>query len=102
MDRYSSHDSFRKWLYDLIIVFQSLDDKTPQGTAILLCDDHIRSHVYQPSGKVTSISSFQCGIRKTFTGSVRRDKVLQYIKPLLKVGKNRVFDDLTHRSLKVF
>src|SRR5690606_15249328 len=42
----------------------------------------------------TSIRSFECRIRKSFSGTVSRNKILKNRKSLLKVGDNRVFDNV--------
>src|SRR5690606_19305833 len=102
MDRDSTYNPLRKRFYDLIIVFQWLNNKASQCTAILLGYNHVLRHVYQPSGQVSRIRSFQSRIGKSLTGTVGRNKALQYIETFLKVGKNRGFDDSADRTLKVF
>ena len=51
-------------------------------------------NVNKTTSQVTSIGSLHSGIRKTLTGTMRSDKVLQHRHTLLKVRKDRVLNDL--------
>ena len=94
MYRYTTQDTLIERRDDLIAILQSCANQTAQCTTILLSNDHIMRNVYKTTGEVTSIGCLHCGISKTFTGTVRSDKVLQHRHTLLKVGKDRVFNDL--------
>ena len=52
-------------------------------------------HVDKTTGKITGIGGLKGGIGKTFTCTVRGDKVFEHGKTFLEVCKNRVLDDLT-------
>ncbi len=51
-------------------------------------------HIDKTACKVTGIGSLQGRIGKTLTRTVRRDEVLEHRHSLLKVGDNRVLDNL--------
>ncbi len=95
MNGNTSEDTFGKRSHNLFIVLDLSAYKTAQSATILLIDDHVMSHVDKTTGKISSVGGLQCGIRKTLTGTVGRDEVLKHRQTLLKVGKNRVLDDLT-------
>ncbi len=51
-------------------------------------------HIDETTGKITGVGGLKSGIRKTLTGTVGGDEVLEHRKTLLEVCKNRVLDDL--------
>ena len=58
-------------------------------------DNDIVGYIDQTTGQITGVGCLQCRIGKTFTSTVRRDKVFQHGKSLFEVCQNRVLDDLT-------
>ena len=63
------------------------------GTAIVLGDDQILRHIDQTTRQVTGVRGFQRGIGQTFTRTVRRDEVLQYVQTFAEVRGDRRLDD---------
>src|SRR3990167_3137847 len=63
------------------------------GAAIDCGNHQILRYVYQTTSQVTGVSSFQRGIRKTLTSTVRRDEVLQNRQTFAEVRGDRRFDD---------
>ncbi|MPM05096.1 hypothetical protein SDC9_51380 [bioreactor metagenome] len=93
--RNTTQYSFIQGRNHFLVIFHFCRYQTTQGSAVIFGDNHILRHVNQTTGKVTGISRFQSRIRQTFTGTVGRDKVLQYRQTFFKVRQNRVFNNLT-------
>ncbi len=93
--RYAASDALLQGFNNFFVLAQSLDFQTAKRSAVVLVHDDVLSHVVETTGQVTRVSRLQGRIRKTLTGTVRRNEVLQDGQTLLKVGDNRVFDNLT-------
>ncbi len=63
----------------------------------MLVDDDILGNVYEAAGEITRVRGLQSGIRQTFTGAVRGDKVLLRRKPFAEIRANRHWDDAPGR-----
>ena len=94
VNRYTSEDTLLEGSNHLVVVLELGADKTTQSSAILLANDDVVSNVDQTTGEVTGIGRLEGGIGQTLTGTVRRDKVLEGRHAFLKVGDNRVLDNL--------
>ncbi len=72
------------------------------GTTVVFSDNQILSDIHQAASQITGVRCFQCGISKTFTRTVSRDEVLQYVQTFTEVSGNRRLDDraiwLGHQS----
>ena len=64
-----------------------------QGAAVIFSDDQVLRDVNQTTSQVTGVRRFQCGIRQTFTRTVRGDEVLEYVQTFTEVRGDRRFDD---------
>ena len=64
-----------------------------EGATIVFGYNQILCHVNQTTGQVTGVRGFQCGIRQTFTRTVRGDEVLEYVQTFTEVRGDRRFDD---------
>ncbi|VGQ01030.1 hypothetical protein SB00610_04939 [Klebsiella quasipneumoniae subsp. similipneumoniae] len=64
-----------------------------QGAAVVFSDDQVLGNVDQTTSQVTGVRCFQCGIRQTFTRTVRGDEVLEYVQTFTEVRGDRRFDD---------
>src|SRR5687768_14369056 len=94
MQRYTTGNSVCQWFNDVLIIFQCSSSNTTQCTTIFFSNNYILGYIHQTTSQVTGISCFKSGIRQTFTGTVGRDKVIQYIQSTFKVGKNWILNDL--------
>ena len=92
---YTSQDTFVQRSDGFIVVLQSRTNQPAECAAVFFIDNHIVRHVHQTTGEVSGIRRLQSGIGKTLTGTMGGDEVLQHRQTFLKVGKNRVLDDLT-------
>ena len=92
--RSTAEDTFAETLYNLILVLDGGCDKSAERTAVFFCNDHVVRHVHQTPCQVTCIGGLEGGIGKTFTCTVRGDEVLEHRHTFLKVGDDRVLDDL--------
>ena len=63
--------------------------------AVYLTDNQILRYVNQTTGQVTGVRCTQSRIGQTFTGTVSRDEVLQYVQTFTEVGLNRQLDGVT-------
>ena len=72
---------------------QRSHDQAVFRATIVLGNHQILRHVNQTTGQVTGVSGFQCGIRQTFTSTVSRGEVLQYVQTFTEVRYDRRFDD---------
>lgn len=57
---------------------------TFEGATIVFGDDQILRNVNQTTRQITGVRRFQCGIRQTFTRTVRGDEVLSTFRPSRK------------------
>ena len=94
MYRYTTKNTFIQRSNDFIIILQVCTNQSTECPAVFFINNHVMRYVYQTTSQISRISRLQCRIRQTFTGTVGRDKVLQHRKPLLKVWKNGVFNNL--------
>ena len=62
---------------------------------VCLTNDQLLRYVNQTSGQVTRVSGTKSGIGHTFTCSMSRHEVLQYVKTFTEVGCNRQLDGMT-------
>jgi hypothetical protein len=66
----------------------SAEVSIPRKRITIFFHDHdILRYIYQTTSQVTRIGCFQGRIGQTFTGTVSRDKVLQYGKPSTKLER---------------
>src|SRR5690606_22692724 len=72
---------------------QRLQGVTLGGAAVVLGDDEVLRNVDQTAGQVTRVGSLKSRIGQTFTRTVSRDEVLQYVQPFTEVRCNRRFDN---------
>src|SRR5690606_37645619 len=63
------------------------------GATVVDLDHEILGNIHQAACQVSGVGGFQRGIGQTFTCTVRRDEVLQYVQAFAEVGGNRRFDD---------
>src|SRR5690606_22181165 len=86
---------------DVFVVLKRCYLQTTQCSAIFLGNNEVVRNVNKTTCQVSCIGCFQRRIGKTFTSTVSRDEVLQYVETFLEIGKNRVFDDRPNRTGKV-
>ena len=63
--------------------------------AIDFRNDKILGDIDKPTRQVPGVRGLQRGIGQTFTGAMRRDEVLQYIKTFTEIRRDRGLDDRT-------
>ncbi len=98
MDGSTSENPLAEGLDDLVLALDCSGDESPERAAVLLVDDDVVGDIDKTTGKVTCVSGLQRRVGKTLTRTVRRDEVFEHRHSLLKVGGNRVLDNL--RSLR--
>ena len=64
-----------------------------QSATIVFSHHQILRDVNQTTSQITGVRCFQCGIRQTFTRTVSRDEVLEYVQTFTEVRGDRRFDD---------
>src|SRR5690606_9123772 len=69
------------------------DQQTLIGATVYLGHNQILSHVDQTPCQVSGVRRLQGGIRQTFTRTVSRDEVLQYVQTFAEVRGDRRLDD---------
>src|SRR5690606_9519284 len=94
VQRSTTFNPVRQRFNDVFIIFQRVCSNTTQCSAIFFSYHHILCNVNETTCEVTGIGSLKGRIRKTFTRTVGRDEVIQYVQSTLEVGKDRVFNDL--------
>ena len=85
---------FSEGFHDFILALDGSGDKSSECAAVLFVDDHVMGYIHETAGQITSIGCLQGRIGKTFTCTVGADEVLQHGHPFLKVGDDRVLDNL--------
>ncbi len=90
----ASEDAFAEALDHLILILDGGGDEAAERAAILFGDDHVVRYVHQTPCQVTCVSGLEGGIGQTFTCAVRGDEVFEHRHAFLKVGDDRVLDDL--------
>jgi len=63
-----------------------------------LGNDQVLGNVNKTTRQVTGVGRLQCGISQSLSGTVSRDKVLQYVKALTEVSCNR---RLNNRAIRL-
>ena len=75
---------------------------TFQRAAIVFSNNQVLRDVNQTTSQITGVRCFQCGIRQTFTSTVSRDEVLEYVQTFTEVRGDWRFDDgaiwLSHQT----
>ncbi len=75
----------------------TLDNRGHQDTfvrtTVIFGHYQILRDVNQTTSQVTGVRGFQCGIRQTFTRTVRGDEVLEYVQTFTEVRGDWRFDD---------
>ena len=94
VQRRTANDAVANAFGDFVVLAKWGSYHTAQGQAIFFCDDDVLSDVHETTGQVTRIRCLQGRIRQTLTGTVRRNEVLEDGKSFLKVGEDRVLDDV--------
>ena len=94
VQRCTADDAVANAFGDFVVLAKWGSHHTAQRQAIFFCDDYVLSDVHETTGQVTRIRCLQGRIRKTLTGTVRRNKVLEDRKSFLKVGEDWVFNDV--------
>ena len=95
VDRGTSENPLTEGLDDLILVLDSGGDKAPEGAAVLFRDDDVVRDIDKTAGEVTCVSGLKSGISQTLTCTVGGDEVLEHRHSLLKVGDDRVLNNLS-------
>ncbi len=95
---YTSQYSFIQRRNDFFVIFNRSNTNTSQRAAIFFGNSDVIGNINQTTGQVTGICRFQSRIRQTFTGTMGRDKILQYRQTFFKVSQNRVFNNLSSGS----
>ena len=80
-------------LFHVAAFDQRSHDYAFQSAAIVFGDHQVLRYVYQTTSQVTGVRCLQCGIRQTFTRTVSRDEVLQYVQTFTEVRGDWGFDD---------
>src|SRR6516164_10317047 len=69
-ERNSAQNTISEWLNDFSAFHERSDFDTIHGTTIVFANDGVLGHIYEPTGKVTSVGGLESRIRKTLTGTV--------------------------------
>ncbi len=94
VDAHTAYDTFAERGHHFVVGLDLAAYEAAESAAVFLVDDHVVGHVDRTAGEITGVGGLQSGISQTFSGTVGGDEVLKHGEALLKVGKNRVFDDL--------
>ncbi len=86
-------DTLPQRLNDVTTLNQRRHPQAISGTTIIFSNHQILSNIDKTSCQVTRVCSFKCGISQTFTSTVSRDEVLQYVKTFTEVSSNRSFNN---------
>ena len=90
----TSEYALRQGRDNLITILQGCAYKTAQCATVLLVDDNVVRDVNKTTSEVTRIGSLHGGVGKTLSGTVSRDKVLKHRHSFLKVGEDRILNNL--------
>ncbi len=64
-----------------------------RSAAIVFSNNQVLRNVDQTTSQITGVRCFQCGIRQTFTRTVSRSEVLEYVQTFTEVRGDWRFDD---------
>ena len=78
----------------LVTVLQRTTFKTAERTTVLFIDDDIMGDINKTAGQISGIGRLHGRISQTFASTVGGDEVLQHGHSFLKVGDNRVLNNL--------
>ncbi len=93
---FSSHtaqNAIAQRLFNITTLDNRGHGDTFEGATIVFGNHQILRNVYQTTRQITGVSGFQCGIRQTFTRTVRGDEVLEYVQTFTEVRGDWRFDD---------
>src|SRR5690606_40950152 len=76
--RMTAFNTFFQRFDDFCSFSKGTDLQTSVRSAIVFAYDDVLRNVYETACQVSGVGSFQCCIRKTFTGTVRGNEVLEY------------------------
>ena len=83
---------------DNIAAFNMRRHQQTTLSAAVNCGNHqVLRHIHQTTGQITRVGRLQGSIRQTFTRTVSRDEVLQYVQAFTEVGGDRRLDDRSVR-----
>ncbi|MNC20666.1 hypothetical protein D3C75_686240 [compost metagenome] len=88
-ERVAAFNTVVQILNNFLTILDTAYCKAFISTAIFFTYDYVLGHVYETAGQVTGIRCTQRCIGKTFTRSVRRDKVLEDGQTFTEVRFNR-------------
>lgn len=101
MNADTTQDTVVERSHNILVLLYLGSRQTPQSSTVFFRDDDIVRYIDQTACQITRIGCFEGRIGKTFTGTVRRDEVLQHGQTFLEVGKNRVLDGLSTFSTRL-
>jgi hypothetical protein len=67
------------------------------GSAVVLRDDHVLSHVDEAPRQIARVRRLERGIGQSLSSPVGRDEVFEHREPLSEVREDRSFDDFAGR-----
>ena len=95
-DVYSSHatkDALAQRLDYFTAFNQGFHRVAVRGTAVVFGDNQVLCHVNETTRQVAGVCCLQCRIGQTFTCTVCRDEVLEYVQAFTEVCSDWCLDD---------
>ena len=90
---YTTQNAIAQWLFNITTLDNRGHGDTFQRATVVFGNNQILCNVNQTTRQVTGVRCFQCGIRQTFTRTVRGNEVLEYVQTFTEVRGDRRFDD---------
>ncbi|MNM57038.1 hypothetical protein D3C81_682250 [compost metagenome] len=90
---HTTQNAFAQWLFNVTTFDNRSHHDAVVSTTVVFGNYQVLRHVNQTTGQITGVSRFQCGIRQTFTSTVRGDEVLEYVQTFTEVRGDWRFDD---------
>jgi hypothetical protein len=84
LERDAAEDALAERLDDLAALDERADSDAVHGAAVVLGDDRVLGDVDQPPGQVPGVGGLERRVRQALAGAVRRDEVLQDVRPSRK------------------
>jgi len=84
LERDAADDAIAQRLDDVAGFYDGSHVDAVERAAIVLADDHVLRHVDQAAGQVAGVGGLERRIRQALARAVRRDEVLQHVRPSRK------------------
>ena len=90
---YTTQNAIAQRLFNITTLDNRGHGDAFQSAAIVFSNNQVLRNVDQTTSQITGVRCFQCGIRQTFTRTVSRDEVLEYVQTFTEVRGDWRFDD---------